>query len=155
MDTNSLHSHNNADKQASAVSYHECVTLPNDLEEVPNLALFVDGACQAAQLNELDSMQINLAMEEAVVNVMSYAYPDQTNGKVNIEATVDEKALTFVIRDHGIPFDPTTSGETDTSLSAEEREIGGLGIFLIRQYMDNIAYERVDGQNILTLTKYR
>jgi sigma-B regulation protein RsbU (phosphoserine phosphatase) len=96
---------------------------------------------------------MNLAIEEAVVNVMSYAYPAGVVGNVNIEAQADEERLKFTITDNGIPFDPTAKAEVDTTLSAEDRPIGGLGIHLVRQLMDSINYERIDGKNILTLRK--
>jgi sigma-B regulation protein RsbU (phosphoserine phosphatase) len=99
------------------------------------------------------TFKLNLAIEEAVVNVMSYAYPAGTKGDVDIDAEANNEQLKFVISDSGTPFDPTTKGEVDTTLSAEERGIGGLGIHLIRQIMDSINYERVDGKNVLTLRK--
>ena len=94
-----------------------------------------------------------LAIEEAVVNVMEYAYPEGTKGTVNLVATIAEGLLSFVISDSGKPFDPTAKAEVDTTLSAEERPIGGLGIHLVRQIMDDITYERRDNKNILTLRK--
>jgi anti-sigma regulatory factor (Ser/Thr protein kinase) len=98
-------------------------------------------------------MQLNLALEEAVVNVMSYAYPEGTKGYVDIKAESDETYMKFIITDRGTPFDPTTKEEVDTTLPIEERRIGGLGIFLVRKMMDAIEYEYKDGQNILTLKK--
>ena len=98
-------------------------------------------------------MQMNLALEEAVVNVMSYAYPEGTKGYVDISVQSDNGSLVFVISDSGKPFDPTTREEVDTSLPAEQRQIGGLGIFLVRKMMDDIKYEYKDGHNILTLRK--
>ncbi len=129
------------------------ITLSNDIEEVPQLAEFVDMVCEEAGLDMPVAMQMNLAMEEAVVNVMTYAYPTGTKGDVCIEAQTDEDCLTFTITDQGTPFDPTGSKEVDTTLSAEERPIGGLGIHLVRTLMDAIRYERRDGHNVLTLTK--
>ena len=99
------------------------------------------------------SMSLNLALEEAVVNVMNYAYAAGTRGNVDIEAQANDRRLKFTISDWGIPFDPTAKSEVDTSLSAEERPIGGLGIHLMRQMMDSINYERIDGKNVLTLRK--
>ena len=98
-------------------------------------------------------MTINLALEEAVSNVMLYAYPQDKGGTVLIEAERTADGIEFVISDSGIPFDPTERKEADITLSAEEREIGGLGIHLVRQIMDSIEYERKDGRNILTLKK--
>ena len=129
------------------------ITLTNDIEQVPQLADFVDMVCEEVGFDPSIAIQMNLAIEEAVVNVMSYAYPVSTVGNVNIEAQADDDCLTFTIIDNGTPFDPTAKSEVDTTLSAEERPIGGLGIHLVRQLMDSINYERIDNKNILTLRK--
>jgi sigma-B regulation protein RsbU (phosphoserine phosphatase) len=129
------------------------ITLTNDIEQVPQLADFVDMVCEEVGFDPSVSIQMNLAIEEAVVNVMSYAYPVGTVGNVIIEAQANEDCLTFTIIDNGTPFDPTAKSEVDTTLSAEERPIGGLGIHLVRQLMDSINYERIDNKNILTLRK--
>jgi sigma-B regulation protein RsbU (phosphoserine phosphatase) len=84
---------------------------------------------------------------------MSYAYQPGTTGNVNIDAMANESRLKFIISDWGTPFDPTAEKEVDTTLSAEERPIGGLGIHLVRQIMDSINYERIGGMNVLTLRK--
>ena len=131
----------------------ESITLPNDVQEVPKLNEFVDSVCETVGLDMSTTMKMNLAIEEAVVNVMNYAYPSGTQGTVNIEAQANDVRLKFIISDSGSPFDPTTKKEVDTTLSAEERSIGGLGIHLVRQIMDSINYERVDGMNVLTLRK--
>ena len=129
------------------------ITLPNDIEKVPVLAEFVDEVCEIVGFDMSTTMGINLALEEAVVNVMSYAYQPGTTGNVNIEAIANETRLKFIISDWGTPFDPTAEKEVDTTLSAEERPIGGLGIHLVRQIMDSINYERIGGMNVLTLRK--
>jgi sigma-B regulation protein RsbU (phosphoserine phosphatase) len=129
------------------------ITLDNDIEQVPTLADFVDQVCEEVGIDLAVAIQMNLAMEEAVVNVMSYGYPEGTEGHVTIEATDADHVLTFTITDSGKPFDPTAKAEVDTTLSAEERPIGGLGIHLVRQLMDSVNYERSDGKNILTLRK--
>ena len=97
------------------------------------------------------NMPMNLALEEIVSNVMLYAYPGKS-GQVLVECT-KEGRLIFTITDSGIAFDPTQKEEVDTTLSAEEREIGGLGIHLVRQIMDEVVYERIDDKNVLTLVK--
>jgi sigma-B regulation protein RsbU (phosphoserine phosphatase) len=129
------------------------ITLPNDVQAVPELAAFVDEVCESVQLDMALTMQMNLALEEAVVNVMDYAYPPGEKGEVHIEAKANDEHLTFIITDSGKPFDPTAREEVDITLSAEERGIGGLGIHLVRKLMDAISYERIDGKNILTLQK--
>lgn len=129
------------------------LTLHNDVQEVPQLAAFIDEVAEACGIDMATTMSLNLAMEEAVVNVMSYAYPAGTVGNVDIDAEFADGQLTFVLSDSGTPFDPTQAGTPDLTLEAEERPIGGLGIFLVRQIMDTIVYRRSDGKNILTLTK--
>ena len=129
------------------------LTLPNDIETIPQLNVFIDQAAEDAPLPPDLSMSLNLAIEEAVVNVMSYAYPRGTHGDVIIDLFVTDQQLTIAIIDQGIPFDPTSQVEADTSLSVEDRPIGGLGIYLVRQLMDSINYERIDGKNVLTLIK--
>ena len=97
--------------------------------------------------------QLRLAVEEAVVNVIEYAYPHGTEGNVGITMMFDGHRLKVVIDDSGVAFDPTAEKKVDTTLSAEERRVGGLGIHLVRELMDSINYERVNGHNILTLRK--
>ena len=127
--------------------------LPNDIETIPQLNEFIDAVAEEVALDMSLAMSLNLAIEEAVVNVMEYAYPDGEKGNVEIEVTVDEGWITFIISDSGIAFDPTTKEDADTTLSAEERPIGGLGIFLVKKLMDTIEYQRTDGKNVLTLRK--
>lgn len=129
------------------------INLTNDVEQVPQLSAFVDEVCEQLELDMGTVMSMNLAIEEAVVNVMSYAYPAGTVGDIKIEAKADDVRLKFIITDWGKPFDPTTKEDIDTTLSAEERHIGGLGIHLVRQIMDTINYERIEGKNVLTLRK--
>lgn len=135
------------------VRYQRQITLPNDVQEVPQLNVFVDEVCEQVDFDMSTTLKLNLAIEEAVVNVMNYAYPAGEKGDVDIEAMINDEYLVFVISDSGTPFDPTAKAEVDTTLSAEERGIGGLGIHLIRQIMDTINYERVEGKNVLTLRK--
>ena len=135
------------------VRLQRSLTLPNDINTIPQLNEFIDTVCEELEIDMALAMSLNLAMEEAVVNVMDYAYPEGTEGEVDIEAIADETQLHFTISDSGKPFAPTAKEEVDTTLSAEERPIGGLGIHLIRQLMDNISYERKDGKNILRLSK--
>ncbi len=129
------------------------LVLPNDIETIPQLNEFIDSVAEEVGLEMSLTMSLNLALEEAVVNVMEYAYPEGQKGDVEIEVTADQEWMTFVIMDTGIAFDPTMKEDADTTLSAEERPIGGLGIFLVRQLMDVIDYKRQDNKNVLTLRK--
>lgn len=125
------------------------LTMRNDIKQIPTLAEWLDSIGLPDELN----MTINLALEEAVSNVMLYAYPEGKSGAVEITAEKAKKQVVFTIEDSGKAFDPTLQKEPDLTLSAEERPIGGLGIHLVRQIMDDIRYERKDNKNILTLTK--
>lgn len=135
------------------MQYQRHITLPNDVQTVTELGLFVDEVCESVGFDMSTTLKINLAIEEAVVNVMNYAYPTGTKCSVDIDAQVNNGGLDIVISDSGTPFDPTQKGEVDTTLSAEERSVGGLGIHLIRQIMDTINYKRVNNKNVLTLHK--
>ena len=130
----------------------EALVMRNDIQQIPTLAEWMEGLEIPAELN----MPLNLALEEAVSNVMLYAYPEQS-GQVLVECTrryrEQTEQMVFTISDSGIPFDPTQHAEADISLSAEEREIGGLGIHLVRQIMDEVRYAREENKNILTLIK--
>lgn len=127
--------------------------LHNDIQQIPQLAEFVETIAEEKRLDQSLAMGLNLALEEAVTNVILYAYPEGSDGLVEVEAIIRKKSLDFIITDSGIPFDPTAMPDTDTSLGVEERQIGGLGIYLVRNIMDSVSYERVDGKNILSMTK--
>ena len=135
------------------MSLGETLTLNNDIRQVPKLNAFMDSATEKLQLDSTLAHKLRLAVEEAVVNVMEYAYPVENNGEITIKVMSDGHRLKVIIIDNGIPFDPTTIEKADTTLSVEERKIGGLGLLLVRELMDNINYEREDNRNILTLIK--
>ena len=127
--------------------------LANDIKQIPTLNKFVDSVACRLQLEKSLSQSIKLAIEEAVVNAMNYAYPLGTSGEISVQAIADCQQMRFIITDKGKAFDPTQIKKTDTTLNAEDRPIGGLGILLVRELMDSVNYERVSGYNILTLSK--
>lgn len=129
------------------------LTLQNEVDQLSQLAPFVWAFAEEAQLDEQPAMQLDLALDEAVTNVVLYAYPKGTGGEVTVAAKREGDTLEVVLTDSGTPFDPTAQEDPDLTLSADERPIGGLGIFLVRQMMDTVRYERKDGKNILTLRK--
>lgn len=129
------------------------LTIINNIHEVTKLNAFVRDACKAVDMAQPAVEGVILAVEEAVVNVMNYAYPEGTEGFIHIKSVVDGQQLTFEIIDHGEPFDPTTMEAPDLTLPKEERKPGGLGIFLMRHYMNELKYERVDESNLLRMTK--
>lgn len=109
-----------------------------------------------SNVSEGDGLEfkVRLAVEEVVVNIVNYAYPE---GDGYMEVTVSDKGdeLIIELRDGGIPFNPLAKTDPDISLSADQRNIGGLGIFLAKQLMDKITYQYENQQNILTLYKKR
>ena len=129
------------------------ITLPCDTSQTDRLAEWMEQVDKKAGLDDKSAMKLTVAVEEAVVNVISYAYPSGTEGYVKIDAVVDNEKITLTISDEGLPFDPTTVVPADTNLDANERPIGGLGIHMIRLYTDSMTYERLDNRNVLTLTK--
>ena len=140
-------------KENLEVRLSESLTLPNDIETIPELNMFVDRVCESVGFDMATTASLNLAIEEAVVNVMNYAYPKSLKGLITIRAIANDARLKFIITDSGTPFDPTTKEDADITLSATERPIGGLGIYLVRQIMDSVNYERIDDMNVLTLRK--
>ena len=97
--------------------------------------------------------KIKLAVEEAVTNIIDYAYQNGTEGNISVTIEADESRIRFILTDSGAEFDPTGVSKADTTLTVEERPIGGLGVFLVRNLMDSINYERVDGKNVLRMEK--
>jgi sigma-B regulation protein RsbU (phosphoserine phosphatase) len=123
-------------------------------ENLDEVLDFVDGYLEAKGCSLKVQMQIDIAVEEIFVNIAHYAYaPRKGKATVRVEVSEDPVTVTITFLDHGVPFDPLAKADPDLSLDAEERKIGGLGIFLTRQFMDDVAYAYKNGQNILTLKK--
>ena len=129
------------------------IILANDISEISKLAAFIDEVGETFELAPDVVFNLNLVLEEAVVNVINYAYPKEEHQYIYLSAHLHDDSIVFVLTDTGKEFDPTLAPEADITLSADEREIGGLGIFLIRQIMNEVKYERIDGKNVLTLEK--
>ena len=130
------------------------LTLANDLRQVSLLTGFVDRVREEYDLTPALAARINLALEEAVCNVIMYAYPEGTAGTMDLEAVREGNQLRFTLVDRGKAFDPTAAPEANLSASLEDRPIGGLGIHLVRSIMDSIRYKRLDGMNVLTMIIY-
>ena len=140
-----IHYLGNTDKK----TFH--LTLHNNVEQIALLPEYVETVAKAAQLDNETIFNLNLALEEAVSNVILYAYPEGTDNVVDIEAKADGNQVSFVITDSGKPFDPTAKEEVDIDAEITDRPIGGLGIHLVRTIMDKVSYERKEEKNILTL----
>ena len=100
-------------------------------------------------------MQITVCVEEMFVNIAHYAYRGAENENASVSMSVDTEGgtVTIVLKDHGIPFDPLAKPDPDITLTADERQIGGLGIFMVKKSMDDVHYERTDEMNIFTMKK--
>ena len=132
------------------MGYH--LTLFNDIRQISLLAGFMDRIRVENNLNPGLATKINLALEEAVTNVVMYAYPKGTKEKINLEAVRDGNTLRFTLTDRGRVFDPTAAPKANIAASLKDRPIGGLGIHLVRTIMDSVTYRRVEGKNVLTMT---
>ena len=123
-------------------------------ENLVNVLSFVDEELEKAECSMKAQMQIDLAVEEIFINIATYAYhPDTGPALIRVEVVKDPLSVVLSFRDQGIPYDPLAKDDPDVTLSAEERQVGGLGIFLTKKSMDDITYEYKDGQNILTIRK--
>lgn len=129
------------------------IILANELSEISRLNGFIEDIGNEFSLAPDMIFNLTLVLEEAVVNVINYAYPKEDHESIYLSAKMQDGSIIFVLSDSGKEFDPTMAPEADVTLSAEERQIGGLGIFLIRQIMNEVRYERIDGKNVLTLEK--
>ena len=137
-------------------THEEGITLKNDIRCVDQLNDFVKSITDKLDIDTSKAHNIKLAVEEAVVNVMEYAYPTGTTGDIGIQAMYNERKLKFIITDSGVAFNPTKASLADTTLGVEERPVGGLGLLLVRELMDSINYERINHKNTLTLiTHYK
>lgn len=126
--------------------------LPAELGQLPVFLDHVRQTTQITGLAEAQGTRLELAVEEALVNVFNYAYARQPNpGAVTCRVGVEADGLTVEIVDEGPPFDPLARPDPDTALTLEQRQPGGLGIFMIRQLTDEVSYRREEGQNVLTI----
>ena len=132
------------------------LNLPAKMENLERLIQFVLSAAEELDFDMKLQNKLRLAAEEVLVNVISYAYPDR-NGEVTVstEQTAGRKGLHVEVSDAGIPFDPLAKPKPDLNVSVDERQIGGLGIFLVKELMDEVSYRRDNGRNILTFVKYQ
>ncbi|MGN1402759.1 MAG: ATP-binding protein [Ruminococcus sp.] len=129
-------------------------TFPAETAALNEVLAFTEAELERAECPMKNMMQLMVAIEEVFVNVAHYAYPDgKGDVKLGISFDHPDHTVTFRIADKGIPFDPLAKPDPDITLSAEERQIGGLGILICKKTMDAIDYAYEDGQNILTMMK--
>ena len=130
------------------------LTIAAKIENIEVVMNFVNEQLEALDCSMKAQMQIDIAIDELFGNIAHYAYnPEIGQATVRVEVIEDPLAVTITFIDNGVPYDPLAKADPDTTLSAEERELGGLGIYMVKKSMDDITYEYKDGQNILTIKK--
>ena len=129
--------------------------LQASLDNLDTVLQFVDEVLEEAGCSMKAMMQIDLAVEEIFVNIASYAYsPGKGDAVIRLEIAGNPRCAEICFMDSGVPYNPLKKKDPDVTLSAAEREIGGLGIFMAKKSVDDVRYEYRDGRNILTLKKY-
>lgn len=125
------------------------------LENIETVTNFVNEQLESLGCPMKAQIQIDVAIDELFGNIAHYAYaPEKGPATVRIEVKENPLAVVITFIDNGKPFDPLNSEDPDITLSAEDRQIGGLGIYMVKKSMDEISYEYKDGQNILKIKKH-
>lgn len=129
------------------------VELQATLDNTTELLSILERELEEAGCSMKEQMKISVAVEEIFVNIAHYAYGDSVgNAEIDIDIDNDKKSIVILFKDCGTPYNPLEHEDPDTSLSADEREIGGLGIFIVKKSMDEVSYQYKDGKNILTIS---
>ena len=130
------------------------LTIAATVENIDAVTGFVNEQLEALDCPMKAQMQINIAIDELFGNIAHYAYnPDVGDATVRVEVVDDPLSVVITFIDGGVPYDPLAAADPDTTLSAEERSLGGLGIFMVKKSMDEIAYRYENGRNILSIRK--
>lgn len=130
-------------------------TVDAKLENLAKISAFIDDALKAFEIqNPKDIYAVQLSVDEACTNIIKHAYASKNDGKITIRCRLASGKLVVELMDWGSPFDPTALPPPDTESGLHERKIGGLGVFFIGKFMDEVSYRRCDDMNLLTLAKY-
>jgi len=130
------------------------LTIAATVENIEVVTDFVNQQLEELACPMKAQMQINIAIDELFSNIAHYSYnPEIGQATVRVEVMENPLAVSITFIDNGVPFDPLSKEDPDLTLSAEERQIGGLGIYMVKKSMDEITYEYKDGQNILSIKK--
>jgi len=129
------------------------LTLKNDLAEITRLAAELEAFCEQNGVSMDTVMALNLALEEAVTNVIDYGYDDGGVHEFQVELAVADGNITATISDDAKEYNPLLREDPDVDAPLEERRIGGLGVLLVKKLMDTVSYARTDGKNVLTMRK--
>ncbi len=134
------------------MSEEKVLKLPAKADRMDEVLDFVNALLEEHDCPAKTQVKIDIAVEELFVNIAHYAYPDG-GGWAEVRARVEDGSLSVTRIDGGIPYDPLAKPDPDVTLSAEDRQIGGLGIYMVKKSMDALSYEYRDGCNRLTLRK--
>ncbi len=129
------------------------ITLSNRIDELTRISSFLKTCADQWGIPAPVALSLNLVMEEAFTNVVQYAYSDNHDHNIDLIIKKEDKELEITLIDDGKQYDPTEEKEPDINLSANDRPIGGLGVFLIKKTMDNVSYFRKDNKNHLVMVK--
>lgn len=129
------------------------ISIKNRMEEMERVNLFIEEIGEELGLDMELQMNLNLVIEEMVVNTISYAYPEGTEADIELKAESNGKELTFVLSDSGREFDPTLSEDPDMNVNPADRKLGGMGIYIVKNIMNEVTYQRLEGKNLLTMKK--
>jgi serine/threonine-protein kinase RsbW len=135
------------------MSAEAAILVGNSLEELERLNQFLSSFCSEHSLPEEFGLDINLALEEVFVNAVRYGYKDATTDEIRVRLAIEGDLLAVTLDDGGVAFNPLEAPEVDIHAPAEGRPIGGLGIHLVRNLMDQVEYSRANGRNVLTMKK--
>lgn len=130
------------------------ITVDATFENIELVTDFVNEALESWDCPMKAQIQIDIAIDELFGNIARYAYaPGVGKATVRVELSEDENAAVVTFIDNGVAYDPLKKDDPDTTLSAEDRDVGGLGIFIVKKSMDDMVYSYEDGQNVLKITK--
>lgn len=127
--------------------------LSNDVQEIADIAADVDAFCAAHNLAPEIAQAVNLSLDELLTNTISYGFADDKSHRIGVTIELDGGIITVQLTDDGLPFDPFSAPDPDIDAALEDRPVGGLGVFLVRQLMDEVDYRRAGGRNIVTIRK--
>ena len=131
------------------------ITVSAAAESIDKITEFINAELESLGCDMKAQKQIDIAADEIFSNIAHYAYENgEGNAEIRLEKSDSPKAVTLTFTDSGAPYNPLEKPDPDVTLSADEREIGGLGIYIVKKTMDEVKYERKDGKNILSVIKY-
>jgi sigma-B regulation protein RsbU (phosphoserine phosphatase) len=140
---------------ATAEGFSEALTVKNDIRAIDTVNQVFTSLAEKHHISRDVCRKVNLVFDELLSNIITYAYDDENEHEIDIKIDLTEERLTVTISDDGVPFNPYASAVPDTALSIEKREMGGLGVHLVRSVMDEVSYKRRIDRNVVTLVKLR